>query len=428
MFAALAQPEPKRSRDEVWQGDRGDTQGIRPDTDRVVGRAVGRGRPEDRGALCGAARRRPQPVGAGAAAEVHRPVPGARSRSGSRTHTGRSAPMWSHRKLVAMGFTGDERTTRRAVAEAKTAWRAGTAPDVSAVGAGAGAVVAVRLGQGPGSAADEDVAVLRLAGVVAVPGGDPGLGLHDRDAVANLDAVFRQFGGVADVRVVGQRQDRDVEHVAGVPVRHPQMVAARAALRLLGGVLRAVRPRVQGRGGGHREDREVPIWCPPTPNLLPATTRSPSWRRRARCSASGSTAGLHRETGKKPGRPARDRTPALHRVPGRPVRPGRRGPATGRRRTRRSAGLGALLHPARPRRHVRSGAGWSARNWSSPPTPPAGWPRSPGTGCPRRATRGSPTSTTPHHPDGRSILAPKPRARTPAEIAFLALGPVPSAG
>jgi hypothetical protein len=31
----------------------------------------------------------------------------------------------AHRKLVAMGFTGNERSTRRAVAEAKAAWKAG---------------------------------------------------------------------------------------------------------------------------------------------------------------------------------------------------------------------------------------------------------------------------------------------------------------
>ena len=30
-----------------------------------------------------------------------------------------------HQRLVAMGFTGDARTTRRAMAEAKAAWRAG---------------------------------------------------------------------------------------------------------------------------------------------------------------------------------------------------------------------------------------------------------------------------------------------------------------
>jgi hypothetical protein len=31
----------------------------------------------------------------------------------------------AHRKIVAMGFTGSERTTRRAVAQLKAAWRAG---------------------------------------------------------------------------------------------------------------------------------------------------------------------------------------------------------------------------------------------------------------------------------------------------------------
>src|SRR3954467_15755278 len=34
----------------------------------------------------------------------------------------------AHRKLVAMGYEGSERTTRRAVAEAKRRWRAGPGP------------------------------------------------------------------------------------------------------------------------------------------------------------------------------------------------------------------------------------------------------------------------------------------------------------
>ena len=51
-----------------------------------------------------------------------------------------------HERLVAMGFTGDERTTRRAVAAAKAAYAARASAVVSAVDHRAGAVAAVRLG------------------------------------------------------------------------------------------------------------------------------------------------------------------------------------------------------------------------------------------------------------------------------------------
>jgi hypothetical protein len=49
----------------------------------------------------------------------------------------------AHDKLVALGYTGSERTTRRAVAEVKAAYRAGRWRVHSAVGAGARDVVSV---------------------------------------------------------------------------------------------------------------------------------------------------------------------------------------------------------------------------------------------------------------------------------------------
>lgn len=56
----------------------------------------------------------------------------------------------AHRKLQAMGFSGDERTTRRAVAEAKESHRAGSSPPLPALRARAGHVAPVRLGEGSG--------------------------------------------------------------------------------------------------------------------------------------------------------------------------------------------------------------------------------------------------------------------------------------
>ena len=57
-----------------------------------------------------------------------------------------------HERLVAVGFAGDERTTRRAVAEAKTAVAGGASAHVSAVDRRAGDVVPVRLGSRAGGA------------------------------------------------------------------------------------------------------------------------------------------------------------------------------------------------------------------------------------------------------------------------------------
>ena len=51
-----------------------------------------------------------------------------------------------HEKLVAMGYTGSERTTRRAVSVAKKLYRQGKHAGVPPVGSGARLVAAVRLG------------------------------------------------------------------------------------------------------------------------------------------------------------------------------------------------------------------------------------------------------------------------------------------
>jgi len=87
----------------------------------------------------------------------------------------------AHRKITAMGYRGSERSTRRAVAEVKEAWRAGRrrryrpwsrSRDVAAAG----------LGRWPADRRVEDPAVLGVAGLVAVPGGDPRLGPAARHA------------------------------------------------------------------------------------------------------------------------------------------------------------------------------------------------------------------------------------------------------
>src|SRR5699024_9624080 len=76
-----------------------------------------------------------------------------------------------HARLVAMGFVGTERTTRRAVAEAKAAWRAGHRRTYRPWITEPGLWLGVRLGRGtegagPGREGAAHVAVLCVAGLV----------------------------------------------------------------------------------------------------------------------------------------------------------------------------------------------------------------------------------------------------------------------
>ena len=129
-----------------------------------------------------------------------------------------------------MGFTGTERTTRRAVAAAKARWRAGNTQDVPAVDHRAGPVAAVGLGEGPaGAGAGRELrgTVLFCAWLawsrfrVVLPVWDRTL----PTLIACLDATLRIIGGVPVYALTDNEKTVTVDHVAGVPVRHPEIVA-----------------------------------------------------------------------------------------------------------------------------------------------------------------------------------------------------------
>ena len=101
----------------------------------------------------------------------------------------------AHSKLVAMGYQGSERTTRRAVAEAKRRWRQKhgrlTRPWIPER-----AVAAVGLRGWPDRDGRQDGVVLRVGRVVAVSGGGA---LADKtlpSVVIGLDRALRRFDGV----------------------------------------------------------------------------------------------------------------------------------------------------------------------------------------------------------------------------------------
>jgi hypothetical protein len=78
-----------------------------------------------------------------------------------------------HEKLVALGYAGSERTTRRAGRTVRAAYKLGHTrvhrPWITEPGMWTG----VRLRRGPEDRGGQDGPVLRLAGVVAVPGRGP---------------------------------------------------------------------------------------------------------------------------------------------------------------------------------------------------------------------------------------------------------------
>lgn len=134
-----------------------------------------------------------------------------------------------HGRLVGMGFTGTERTTRRAVAQVKAAWRAGNRRSYRPWITEPGLWLQFDWGEGPRvPGADGNLrrtwlfcawlAWSRFRVVIAV---------WDQTMptlVACLDATLRRLGGAPTYVLTDNAKTVSIDHVAGVAVRHPQIV------------------------------------------------------------------------------------------------------------------------------------------------------------------------------------------------------------
>jgi hypothetical protein len=131
----------------------------------------------------------------------------------------------AHRKIVAMGFTGSERTTRRAVAQIKTAWRAGRRRVHRPWIAEPGMWAQYDFGDGPRVAGVPTIlfcfwlAWCRFRVVV------PLLDKTGPSVFAAIDTALRRIGGVPTYLLTDNEKTVTTEHVAGVPVRNAATVA-----------------------------------------------------------------------------------------------------------------------------------------------------------------------------------------------------------
>ncbi|MER5802136.1 Mu transposase domain-containing protein [Streptomyces mirabilis] len=130
-----------------------------------------------------------------------------------------------HQRLVAMGFTGTDRTTRRAVAEVKAAWKDGRRryrpwmPEP-------GMWLQLDWGEGPkvaGRSTQLFCAWLSWSRFrVVIPAWAQTLGT----LVACLDATLRRLGGAPAYVLTDNPRTVTIDRVAGIATRHPDIVAA----------------------------------------------------------------------------------------------------------------------------------------------------------------------------------------------------------
>jgi transposase len=138
-----------------------------------------------------------------------------------------------HQRLAAVGFDGDERTTRRAVAEAKARWRAGHRRTYRPWITEPGMWCQFDWGVGPvvpfagGAPRATLLFCLWLAWSrfrVVIPTWDRTL----PTLLACIDTSLRRLGGAPTYALTDNERAVTVEHIAHVAVRHPEVVAAGA--------------------------------------------------------------------------------------------------------------------------------------------------------------------------------------------------------
>ena len=175
----------------------------------------------------------------------------------------------AHDKIVAMGFGGSERTTRRAVAQIKKAWRSGRArvhrPWIPEPGMWA----QYDFGEGPRIGGASTIlfcfwlAWCRFRVVV------PLLDKTTPSVFAAIDTALRAVGAVPTYLLTDNERTVTVEHVAGIAVRNPATVAFGRHYGLT--VATCVPADPASKGGSESSVRVAKADLVPTDaNLLPA--------------------------------------------------------------------------------------------------------------------------------------------------------------
>jgi transposase len=325
-----------------------------------------------------------------------------------------------HRKITAMGYRGSERSARRAVAEVKEAWRAGRRRRYRPWIPEPGMWMQWDWGDGPrigGRKTQLFCAWLAWSRFrVVLPVWDQQLGT----LTWCVDQALRAAGGAPTYLLTDNARTVTMDRVAGIPVRHPEMVAMG---RHYGCTVETCVPFDPESKGGVEATVKIAKadLVPSDANLLDAYGSFAGLEDACREFCARVNGRVHRETAAVPADRLAAEREMLHPVPAGPyalalgeerlvgddqtIRFGsvRYSTPPGHAGTRvwcRAAGE-ELVITAR----TAAGAAEIARH--------------------RLSTPGNPSVLDehyPHHPGGNGPRRPRPRPRTEAEEAFLGIG------
>jgi transposase len=131
----------------------------------------------------------------------------------------------AHDKLVVLGYSGSERTTRRAVAKVRAAFKSGRVRVHRPWVTEPGMWLQYDFGDGP---VIDGVKTILFCAWLAWSRFRVVLALRDKtmpSVFAALDVTLRKVGGAPTYVLTDNEKTVTVEHVAGIAVRNPQMLA-----------------------------------------------------------------------------------------------------------------------------------------------------------------------------------------------------------
>ena len=220
----------------------------------------------------------------------------------------------AHRKLVGMGYAGSERSTRRAVAQVKAAWKLGRVRVHRPWITEPGAWLQYDFGDGPYI---DGVKTVLFVAWLAWSRFRIVIALRDRTApsvFAALDRSFRILGGAPTYVLTDNEKTVTVSHVAGVPVRNLQTVDF---ARYYGVTVLTCQPADPASKGGVEASVKVAKAdiVPKETNLLPQYGSFAELEHACEEFMVDINAREHRATKRKPAAMLTEEVLRLHRVP-----------------------------------------------------------------------------------------------------------------
>jgi transposase len=223
----------------------------------------------------------------------------------------------AHQKLVAMGYQGSERTTRRAVAAAKRRWRAEhgrrTRPWIPEP------ALWMQWDYGDGPEVAGRGTVLFCAWLawsrfrIVIP-------LWDKtmpSVVMALDRALRAFGGAPTYALTDNEKTVSTDHIAGIAVRNPQIVSVARHYGL--SIATCVPADPQSKGGSEATVRIAKADLVPTDhNLRGAYEDLAALEQACREFCDRVNARAHRITRRPPALMLAEERDRLHKLPGLP--------------------------------------------------------------------------------------------------------------